>query len=247
MKSDRKYTNITHRANNWPPVGIFKSGVVHDVIHIADLNRVELDSYKAIVFMNTFLLTPEQKKFIKNMVAKNGRNLIWLYAPGYSDGKTTSTSNISEVTGISMSKINPAESLSISVNPDIVADYTISINSIINPVFIVNDKQLESMGTIDGTSQIGFAKKKLAESTSWFFSLPPDNPKLWQYIFKSAGAHIYNEGGDIFYAGNNTLTIHTKDGGPKIVTLKNGKQVSLDLQPFSTIVLDPETGKPLLK
>ena len=41
--SSREHSGIAHRANNWLPVGIFKSGVVHDVIHLEDLDKVDLD------------------------------------------------------------------------------------------------------------------------------------------------------------------------------------------------------------
>lgn len=246
MGSDRKHTSITHWGNNWPTIGIFKSGVVHDVIHVADLDKINLTPYKAIVFVNTFLLHADQKKLIHDKVAKENRHLIWLYAPGYSDGKKLNTLNLIETTGIEIEKIQPTDPVSIVVNSSIVKD-TISVwNSVINPLFIVKDSNAESLGVISGTPQIGFAKKKLRESTSWFISLPPDNPKLWRHIFKEAGAHVYDDSEDIFYSGNGTLTVHTKQGGAKTILLKNGKSISIVLLPFSTTVLNPETGELVL-
>ena len=248
MGSDKKYTAITHWGNNWPTVGIFKSGAVHDVIHVADLDQINLAPYKAIVFMNTFLLNAAQKKIIHDKVANANRHLIWLYASGYSDGKKLNTTNVSEVTGIEVKKIVPTTALSITIDSAVVKNYTFSVwNSVVNPMFIVSDSKAESLGLVSGTTQIGFAKKKLKESTSWFISLPPDHSKLWQYIFKEAGVHIYHESEDIFYGGNGTLTIHTKEGGTKTIHLKNGKNVLLELAPNSTTILNPETGKLLLK
>ncbi|HMG89783.1 MAG TPA: beta-galactosidase [Chryseolinea sp.] len=85
--SSREHSGIAHRANNWLPVGIFKSGVAHDVIDLADLDKVNLDSYKAVVFVNTFVMNSDQRRKVSTLVAKNNRHLIWVYAPAYCDEK----------------------------------------------------------------------------------------------------------------------------------------------------------------
>lgn len=248
MGSDKKHTAITHWANNWPTVGIFKSGVVHDVIHIDDLSRIDLKPYKAIVFMNTFLITPDQKKVVREKVAKGNRHLIWVYAPAYSDGKKLNPLYVSEVTGINTEKIEPKEPLKVTVDSSIVKNYTIAVfKALITPMFVVNDARAVGLGRVSQTGQVAFARKQLKESTSWFFTLPPDNPKLWQYIFNEAGAHRYGEDEDVFYGGNGTLTVHSKQGGVKKIVLKNGKKITITLPPFSTTILDPVTGDALLR
>ena len=78
-------------------------------------------------------------------------------------------------------------------------------------------------------------------------SLPVDHPKVWQYIFKEAGAHIYSKTGEIFYSGNGVLTVHSKEGGPKVITLKNGKEVSLPMAANSTMIINSATGEILLR
>ncbi|MCU0355888.1 MAG: hypothetical protein MUD08_19500, partial [Cytophagales bacterium] len=83
--------------------------------------------------------------------------------------------------------------------------------------------------------------------TAWFISLPPDSPVLWRYIFKKTGAHLYNDSGDIFYSGSRVLTVHTKEGGPRTVQLKNGKTISLTLPPFSTTLLNTENGEVMMR
>ena len=67
------------------------------------------------------------------------------------------------------------------------------------------------------------------------------------HIFKSAGVHRYNDEGDIIYSGNGVLTIHTKGGGSRTITLKNGKSVKLMLQASSTVILDSLTGEILMQ
>ena len=114
---------------------------------------------------------------------------------------------LTEVTGIQSAIVYPTDTVSLTIDSTIVRDYSFSVmNSVINPLFIITDKKAESYGLIDGTGQVGFASKKLAESTSWFIALPPDNQNLWRYIFQKAGVHIYNDQGDIFYSGSEILT-----------------------------------------
>jgi hypothetical protein len=246
--SDKKQTALTHWGNNWLPVGVFKSGVVHDVIHIDDLQRIDLTPYKAIVFVNTFLLTPAHKQIIREKAAKNNRHLIWIYGPGYSDGKKLNPLHVSDVTGFRLKQNTFNNPVSVTVDSTIVKGYSFSVwNSSLNPVFTVQDANAKRLAVLTGTDQVGLALKKHREHTAWFISLPPDSPVLWRYIFKKTGAHLYNDSGDIFYSGSRVLTVHTKEGGPRTVQLKNGKTISLTLPPFSTTLLNTENGEVMMR
>ena len=222
--------------------------MVHDAIHIDDLDKMQLDKYKAIVFVNTFLLTKQQKKVIQEKVKKQNRHLIWIYAPGYSDGSQLNVSFVKETTGLNVEAGKEIEKVTLTMDSTIVGNYTFSLNNaLVSPYFVVKDDHAISMGTVNSSSAVGFAKKQFKTSTSWFMSLPVDHPKVWQYIFKEAGAHIYSKTGEIFYSGNGVLTIHSKEGGPKMITLKNGKEVSLSTAANSTMIVDSATGEILLR
>jgi hypothetical protein len=85
--SSKGQSYMGHWVNNWIPPAIFKSGAVHDVVYLDDLDKVNIDQYKAVVFVNTWVFNDAQKKLIKDKIAKNNRSLIWIYAPGYSNEK----------------------------------------------------------------------------------------------------------------------------------------------------------------
>jgi hypothetical protein len=243
MGSDKRHTAISHRANNWLPVGIFRSGAVHDAIHLNDLEKINLDQYKAVVFINTFVLTRPQRSVIQEKVQKNKRHLIWIYAPGYSDGKTLNTAFMKQLTGMGISPVQE-KLVSITVDSTVVNDYTFSVwNSEVTPSFAVQDVAATSFGKYTGSSRTAIARKVLKEWTSWYLALPPDNPIFWRTVFKGAGAHIYNESGDIFYSGSDILSVHTKSGGIRKVNLKNGNMVEVNLLPNSTTLIDLATSK----
>jgi hypothetical protein len=42
LGNDKKQAAITHWGNNWPTIDIFKSGVVHHVIHVPYLDKINL-------------------------------------------------------------------------------------------------------------------------------------------------------------------------------------------------------------
>ena len=113
-------------------------------------------------------------------------------------------------------------------------------------LFTVNDKNSKSLGQFSGSSMVGFARKYLKESTSWFMSLPADDPKFWTYIFENAGVHIFTDSQDIIYGCEGALTIHTRLGGGKSIKLRNGKSVSFEMPANSTWVLDDKTGEVII-
>jgi hypothetical protein len=115
-------------------------------------------------------------------------------------------------------------------------------NNSIQPLFAVDDKDAVSYGTIEGTNKSGFARKRMNDYTSWFVSIAPADVSVWRYILQQSGAHLYDTAGDVLYAGNGVLTIHTARGGNRKIELKNGKRISIDLKPNSTTVLNENTG-----
>ncbi|MEO8764013.1 MAG: beta-galactosidase [Ginsengibacter sp.] len=237
-----------HWANNWIPPAIFKSGVVHDVIHIDDLDKVNLVQYKAVVFVNTWVLNDAQKKFIREKVASGNRHLIFLYAPGYSNESELNKSFIESVTGIQVQQIDQKKTTTVVVNDSIVANYSYSVwNNAVNPFFVISDKKALALGSLKDSGGVALARKEFPNHTSWLMSLPPSSSKLWRYVFQQADAHIYDTDEDIFYSGHGVLSIHTLKGGKRNIQLKNGTTLQVSLPANATVLLDSETGKLLLE
>jgi hypothetical protein len=86
------------------------------------------------------------------------------------------------------------------------------------------------------------AKKEATNHTTWYNSYMFRQPEVFREIFRQAGAHIYGADNDVFHGDGNLLMVHTKAGGEKKLTLKNGKKITLTMQPESTVYLDAETG-----
>ncbi len=239
---DKSY--MAHWANNWIPPAIFKTGAIHDVINIADLDKVNINQYKLVVFVNTWVLNDAQKKLIKDKIAASKRSMVWIYAPGYSNEKSLGKNFVEEVTQIKMQELTLSDAVTIEMDSAITPNKKFSVwNNTVNPLFVANDDKVAVLGTINGTSNAGFVKKQLKNHTSWFTSLPPADIALWKYIFKQSGVHIYDDGQDVLYGGNGVLSVHTAQGGQRTIYLKNGKNIEVNLPQNSTIVLNALTGE----
>lgn len=226
----------------------YKAGVVFDQVFITDLQQVDLKKYKAVVFSNTFALSEAEKKFIKEKVAKDGRHIIWNYMPGYTNGSVNNIQFVKDVTGMQVAKANIAGRLSIaSVSTAYPIKHNEENNELIQPLLQIVDKKATTLGINDSTKEVMVAKKENKDHTVWYASYMFKQPEAFREIFKQAGAHIYGEGNDVFHQGGGLLMVHTKTGGEKNIILKNGKNVSLDMEPESTVYMDSESGNVLLK
>ncbi|MCC7157004.1 MAG: hypothetical protein IT161_20660 [Bryobacterales bacterium] len=87
-------------AVNRATAAAWQTSAAIETIHLADLPRVQLDRFKVVVFANTWLLTAEQRKFIRQRVAAEGRHVVFGGPAGYCDGRKLSASFVEQVTGI---------------------------------------------------------------------------------------------------------------------------------------------------
>lgn len=255
--ADQTSVNIT-------PVEAFKTGASVNTCYLSDLKNMNLSQYKAIVFVNSFYLTKAEKEYIRKNVAKEGRNLIWLTAPGYTDGKTLNTKYVSETTNMKMGeyvsstipnmKFNSQfdnfeqDGQSIAqVGKTIFLQTESNVTAAKQTFFTVTDSKATPLATYDNTDKVAVAYKKGANATDWFVGLPPMTSQLLKKIFVACDCHIYNEADDSTLCGAGLIVVHTKDGGKRTINLLNGKKVSLDMPAMHTTVIDANTGEIVLE
>ncbi len=241
-------------SNHWTPVSYnlidqsfeeaLHSGTSSDQIYLFDLEKADLRRYRAVMFMNVYKLTEKQRTFIRQNVAREGRTLIWNYLPGYTDGNRNSLGFVSEVTGFRLeayqSKIKPV----VKITSD-GTEY--SLEKPVSPMAVIDDPDATALARLADDNRVVVARKSGAGFTSVYSTLPLHDSNFFRSLFKEAGCHVYNDANDFTYANSGLLLIHTKTGGPRTLHLKNGKTISLEPPPFSTWLLDAETGDILLK
>ncbi len=243
----------------------YKTGAGVAMAYLSDLGNIDLTPYKAVVFHNCFVLTPEQRALIQHKVARDGRHLIWYTFPGFSDGDCINPDFVGQTVGIRTSPFTapllPEIKIDAGGYPETVlggpeAAVQAAVNLTSNDraqmveapqtFFSIEDSQATILGRYTESGKAAAGCKQTKDCTNWFFGLPITSAGLLRSLFAACGVHIYNPENDALLAGGGLILLHTEQGGGKTLTLKNGKRVSLQLAPAQTVILDAETGESLI-
>jgi hypothetical protein len=242
---------ISHAVNNWLPLGVFHSGAAHEVIHVADLPLANLDQYRVIIFCNTFTLTTEQRRFIRQKVCTGGREIFWCYAPGYHDGTQNRDDFVREVTGLDLHRVEMVGKADGKAEITVSAKLGYGLNfslrdEPISPLYAVADPDAEALGHFT-SGEVAIARKCFADHTVTFLALPSWDKTLYTRLLERTTAHRYLDVPGIVYAGSGLLAVHVKQGGAITVRLRDGQTVALSLPAGpATVVLDSQTGAALI-
>jgi hypothetical protein len=221
-----------------------RAGVVGDHVYDFDLPLVKLDQYKAVVFMNVYKLTAEQRKFIRARVATGGRTLVWNYLTGYTDGQKLSLDFVKELTGVGLVRVPPGETPVVQFAQP---SYTYKLDAPVEPMVVVQDAQAQPLATRQGSGEVVVAQKSFPNFRSVVCALPLNGSDGFRQILRQAGCHVYNEQNDFTYAHSGLLLLHTASGGERVLRLRSGREVKLTLERGATLLLDAQTGEVVLR
>jgi len=94
--------HIVVRSLNAVRAALALSGVPYDVFLLDDLSRPELADYKVYVFLNCYRLRESQVRFIEERLKRDGKTLVWMYAPGYVSDRGLSLEQTSSLVGMEL-------------------------------------------------------------------------------------------------------------------------------------------------
>ena len=236
---------ISHALVNWGTLGLFRAGVAFDTLHLADLPDVDLSPYRVVAFFNTYRMSAVERRFVREKVAVAGRHVVWFYAPAYTDGRRNSDDFVREVTGLRLERVDLGGKATIRTDAALGEPLEYSVtDTAITPLYAVRDEGATALGRFAGTEHVAIASKRLPQHTVWYAALPAWSPEVFRRLFGLTAAHRYSEQGDVVYAGGGFLTVHTKVGGRRVVALRTGQRVEIELpEGPATVVLDSVTGE----
>ena len=220
------------------PHAVGHSGVMYDYIYLKDLFKADIERYKCIIFVNTYLLNTETKEFINSKLKKDGKHLVFIGPIGILDSEFLNERYVCEVSNMELKQV--PDSKNITVLGDTVEFYHKP-----SPIFAVNDFNAQQYGTLEDGS-IGVAVKNQGDWTSWYLSAPSNSIKLYKEIFNRSGVHTYSDKEDVVVAGNGMVMIVAINEGERIIRLKNGKTVKINIPEKTTIVLNDKNGERIL-
>ncbi len=238
---------ITEHLINWSTLALYYAGCLFDPIHLDDLDKVDLKQYKAVVFMNTFLLNEAERSLITDKVAKDNRHLIWTYAPGYLNEKNVSVNLISAITNIKLDTLRSDSIPTITLDSTFVECPAQMAKGKYAPVFYINDENVKVLGHYKEKALAGFGYQRASDHTSWYAGLPITDFRIFQEIFKNAGVTLYTMDKEIIYGGGDHLMYHTTEKGQKTFE-HDGQQYNLEFTEVpATKLLNLSTGKEFWK
>ncbi|MBQ2939862.1 MAG: hypothetical protein IJE00_05785 [Clostridia bacterium] len=215
--------------------GIGHTGATVDYLYLQDLPKADLDRYRCMIFVCTYVMDETIRRFIEERVKSDGRHLVFVSVAGYSDGNTLSLTRASQTVGIGLKTAEAAVKLTVGGN-------VYSTEAYQQPLFAVADAQATPLGTTE-TGEVGMAVRRHADHTVWYLPFPLDAAEVFRRVFREAGVHLYSQAGDVAVAGNDLLMLTVTKGGHRRIFLKNGHTAECDLPDNSTTLLDAESGK----
>lgn len=82
-------------------------GLMYDVCSFGDLAFLDLKKYRLVCLPSTWVITPERAVLLEQKICRDGRTVLWTYAPGVSDGKTLDASRVSRWAGVAYGTRGP--------------------------------------------------------------------------------------------------------------------------------------------
>ncbi len=218
--------------------GLPKMGTPFDTYLLNDFIEGRTKPYKLLVFLNPFRLDADRRRALADRLERGGSTALWIYAPGYikDDG---SPAHMEELTGIHFGLGEQPWGPLVHIT-----DFTHPITTgpgpgpglghqrQAGPLFHVDDEEALVLGQVvysQGDSQAWFRRKKVGARTSVYSAAPNLPAPVLRGVARFAGAHIYNDAGDVLYATPELLGVHTIAGGRRKFRLRGPAEIVYDL------------------
>lgn|GEM_PF-494335 len=221
---------------------LFRSGVPFDIYLDSDLDNPDMPKYKAYIFLDSIHLTDKTRKSI-DALKKDSRILAWVWAQGIVSD-TLSLDNVSALCGINLALSNDAGVATVKPSDGYGPIY--GSEAAFSPIIYADDASAQIIGTLQSPISIagkpGLSIKKNPGWTSVYSAAPRLSPEVIRTIARLAGIHVYANGNDPIYIGQDYIGIHAKDAGTrniilprpaKIIDCFTGKTISDKATSFS--------------
>jgi hypothetical protein len=233
-----------------PQNQLARMGVATDHVLVDDLDLVDVDRYKMVIFLNAWHLTQRQRQTIRRRVLGNGRYVVCCYATGLFTERGESWKDMQDLLGLQIQQVGeqlvsprlqsvsgpaPLQKALVRHGP------VLEIDRVDRPpaychLFAVQDKNAVDLAIQAETNEVVLA---CAEQSNWHsvYSITAALPAgVWRELARVAGAHVYLESDDALYMNHSFLCLHAKGAGLRKLSF-----------PAPVTLTDPLTGETVLK
>ena len=225
-------------------------GTPYDFFLLDDLlASPDLERYKVVVFAANSVVSEEQRQLINERLRKDGRMLIWVYAPGIVAKRGVEmeldTKYASGLTGFSLQRDEGRKDLSVRLadgrvfgrfTTDIYGDFTTPDKPVkvrpesFHPSFsVVPDGDAEIFGTFAEDGAPAAAIRRHDGWTDVFWGSTALNKEVLLPLLAQARVHLYAEAPAVVYANRNFLMVHSPVEGKRVISLPRKVECVFDL------------------
>ena len=235
---------------------MMRSGLKYDFVYLNDLISQNLTHYKIYCFLNLYYVSPRTEAYL-NSLRRDGRTLVFVYAPGYSTDRGLDVGNISRITGIRTEKIADGPQRSRFVDSPLTAGLAGKEAGLDNALgmvrFRISDPAARAICTYADGSGVSGAMKKFPGFTSIYLALPsPFTAEFLSRLAAYAKIHLFNRTpGDMFlHRRDDLMVLHGVEANRNILAPLPGKKLfdmvtgrELPLRSDHTVELKLEPGE----
>lgn len=155
-----------------------------DVYSFKDIDRIKMDAYKLIIFVDFFKLSIEEREQIE-LLKSGGRTLLWLYAPDYYGENLAKLQTLTDMSIIRL--IGEENSVSTHLG-------NILFDELPEPRFFVEDSDTMPLGVYPNTEKTAIGIKKFSNYASCYSATGSINGAVLNDIARIAGVELYSIG-----------------------------------------------------
>ena len=210
--------------------GVFRSlhqaGAPFETYMLSDLENPRMPDYKIYFFLNAWSITPQQRQMIHRKLTRNNALAVWLYAPGYLNGKTFSLQNMEKLTGIRFKDLRKTMTLGSDVdkvgNPALLKRFVEFPAHTFGPVFHADET---SAGILLKSRDLNIMAYKQMPGWRSFWTLLPPDLAIIRNLYDHANVHIYSRRGDTLTVNGSYLMLHAAKPGKVTIKLPRKQHV----------------------
>ena len=194
-----------------------RSGVPYDAYLLHDILRDDFpaDNYRCIIIANGFALSEKERAAIRSKFCKDGKTVIFGYAPGAFKNDRIDEPAMKALTGIDISVSSTSLALQMRIGDEVSG----AMPSV-RPSFRIKPSDgVEVLGRYLADGTAAFARKKFPDYTSVVSLVPQMSQKSLNQLLKEAGCHTYVDNGEAIFANGRFVGIHAACDGKKVIKL----------------------------
>jgi len=202
------------------------AGVPFDTYELHDLAHPGFpgDQYKLIIFVNCAVV-PEGAAAGVRRWQKDGRALLWTFAPAVLDGHRLDPAAGDALRGIRLGWRNQRRNIHVCMQRGRHpltrggAALNYGTEGSVGPVFFADDPAATVLGRLRDGGEAAFALRDHGTWKSLYLAMLNFGPELFRNLARFAGAHVWCDSDDVLYANRSLVCLHTASAGCKTVCL----------------------------